>query len=108
MNDLKSNIKFNYLYRDGGNYKVWGSEILSNPDSISLIEVEARIREFLIDGEFFDPKYWKVKRLKHDDWVPELDHTWNEFESIEITDEDPTVDFSITEFLERIAQAPRY
>lgn len=108
MSDSKSNIKFNYLYRDGGNYKVWGNEILSNPDSLPLAEVEEKIRKYLIDGEFFDPKYWKVKRLKHDDWVPELDHTWNEFESIEVTNDKPTVDYSITEFLDRIAHAPVY
>ena len=108
MSASKSNIRFNYLYRDAGNYKVWGSEILSNPDCISLVEVETKIREYLIDGEFFDPKYWKVKRLKHDDWVPELDHTWNEFESIEITSEEPTVDYSISKFLEQIELAPKY
>lgn len=108
MNDSKSNIKFYYLYRDGGNYKVWGSVILSNPDSLPLAEIEGKIRKSLIDGEFFDPKYWKVKRLKHDDWVPELDHTWNEFESIEITDEEPTIDFSIVEFLDQISCAPKY
>jgi hypothetical protein len=108
MSDSKSNIKFNYLYRDGGNYKVWGSEIFSNPDSLLLNEVEERIRKSLIDGEFFDPKYWMVKRLKHDDWVPELDHTWNEFDSIELTQEEPTIDCSITEFLDRVAHAPAY
>jgi len=108
MSASKSNIRFNYLYRDAGNYKVWGSEILSNPDCISLVEVETKIREYLIDGEFFDPKYWEVKRLKHDDRVPELDHTWNEFESIEITSEEPTVDYSVAKFLEQIELAPKY
>ena len=107
MNDSKTNIKFNYLYRDGGNYKVWGNEIISNPYSLPLAEVEVRIRKSLIDGEFFDPKYWKVKRLMHNDWVPELDHTWNEFDSIEMTIEEPTVDYSITEFLDKIAHAPK-
>jgi hypothetical protein len=108
VRNSKTNIKFNYLYRDGGNYKVWGSEILSNPDSILLVEVEQRIRKSLIDGEFFDPKYWKVKRLKHSDWVPELDHTWNEFDSIEMTLEEPNVDYSITSFLDEISLAPKY
>jgi hypothetical protein len=108
LKDSKNNIRFNYLYRDAGNYKVWGSEILSNPDSISLNEVEERIREYLIDGEFFNPKYWKVKRLKHDDWVTELDHSWNEFDSVEITAEEPTVDYSVTEFLDEITHAPKY
>lgn len=108
MCDSKNNIKFNYLYRDGGNFKVWGSEILTNPDSFHIGMIEERIRKSLIDGEFFDPIYWKVKRLKHEDYVPELDHTWNEFESIEITGMEPTVNYSITEFLDAISHAPRY
>ncbi|MBL7871256.1 MAG: hypothetical protein JNM78_06580 [Cyclobacteriaceae bacterium] len=99
MNVSRSNIKFNYLYRDGGNYKVWGSEVFSNPDMIQLNYAEEKIRKSLIDGEFFDPTYWKVKRLKYEDWVSELDHSWNEFDSIENTLANPTTNYSITEFL---------
>jgi hypothetical protein len=108
MYALKHNIKFNYLYRDGGNYKVWGNEVFSNPDSLSLDNVEMIIRKSLIDGEFFNPTHWKLKRLMHEDWVPELDHCWNEFDSIEYTTIDPTTNFSITEFLNLIASTPKY
>jgi hypothetical protein len=104
----KSNIKFNYLYRDAGNFKVWGCEVFSNPDLLELKTIEDRIRTALIDGEFFDPKKWGLKRLKHDDWIPELDHTWNEFESIEITNEAPTVDLTVTSFLNAISIASNY
>ncbi len=107
MSVLKNNIKFNYLYRDGGNNKVWGYEVFSNPESFELTIVEEKIRRSLVDGEFFDPDFWKVKRLKHEDWIPELDHTWNEYNSIEFTDENPTISFSITEFLNVIAKIPQ-
>ncbi len=108
MSDLKNNIKFSYLYRDAGNYKVWGYEVFSNPDFLSLNIIEQAIRTSLIDGEFFDPDDWKVKRLKHDDWIPELDHTWNEFDSIEFTDENPTINISINEFIKKISKIPKY
>ncbi len=108
MSDSKNNIKFNYLYRDGGNFKVWGCEIFSNPDSIETDNIEARIKQSLIDGEFFDPEKWGVSRLKFDDWVPKLDHTWNEYDSIEITNEEPTIHYSINQFLEVIRKAPKY
>lgn len=108
MSDLRNNIKFNYLYRDAGNFKVLGYEVFSNPDCLELATVEEKIRQSLIDGEFFDPKYWKLKRLKHDDWIPELDHTWNEFDSVEITEEDSTFNFSVSEFLKVIGNAPKY
>jgi hypothetical protein len=97
MENLNNN-KFNYLYHDGGNYKFWGYEVFSNPKSLELAAVEEKIRESLIDREFFDPGHWRIKRLKHDDWIPELDHAWNEYNSIEFTDENLTVDSSIAEF----------
>lgn len=55
MRDLKNNIKFNYLYRDGGNYKIWNNEVFPNPQSLTLTEIDNGIRNELIDGEFFDP-----------------------------------------------------
>lgn len=108
MSDSKSNIKFKYLYRDAGNYKVWGFEVFSNPYSLTLDHIEQVIRKSMIDGEFFDPVHWKVRRLKHEDWNPELDHTWNEFDSIEYTCEFQTSDISIDKFLESASMAPKY
>lgn len=108
MSVLRNNIKFNYLYRDAGNYKVWGYEVFTNPQSIELIAIEEKIRKALIDEEFFDPQYWKVKRLKHEDWIPELDHTWNKYDSIEYTNESPTLPISMSEFIELISKIPRY
>jgi hypothetical protein len=35
------NIKFNYLYRDGGNYKNYSSVIFRNPTNTDLAELEA-------------------------------------------------------------------
>ena len=108
MSDSKNNIQFNYLYRDGANYKVFGCEVFSNLNSFSLELVEKEIRKSLIDGEFFDPDYWKVKRLKHDDWIPEFDHTWNEFESLAFTQEQITIEITIDEFLKLISKVPKY
>lgn len=104
MRDLKNNIKFNYLYRDGGNYKTWNNEVFPNPQSLTLTEIDNGIRNELIGGEFFDPLKWKVKCLRHKDWIDELDHTWNEYDSVEFTDEPPTVHFSISDLLLIIKQ----
>jgi len=71
MSDLESNSKFNYLYRDGANYKVWGYEVFSNPELLTRESIERGIRSLLIDGEFFDRNLWRVKRLKQNDWIPE-------------------------------------
>jgi hypothetical protein len=97
-----ANIKFNYLYRDGGNYKVYGSHVFENPENVAVIDIEEAIKRSLIDGEFFNPKEWDLVPLKFDDWNQELDHLWNEFESIELTAEESTANKSIKRFLERI------
>jgi hypothetical protein len=93
------NIKFSYLYRDAANYKVYGSVVFSNPEKLSLPEIETQIRAKLIDGEFFDPVEWNVPRLQILPLDEELDHAWNEFESIEESDEEPNAGMSIEAFL---------
>lgn len=97
-----TNIKFNYLYRDGGNYKIHGSEFFTNSGNLSVDEIERIVKEALIDGEFFDPKKWDIQLLKFDNWDSELDHFWHEFESVELTSEQSTSDNSIADFLETI------
>lgn len=97
-----TNIQFNYLYRDAGNYKVYGTEVFSNPNRLTLVEIEDKIKRSLIDGEFFDPKKWDLPRLGFSDWDDEIDHTRNELESVEECAEEVTRG-KIEEFLRKIA-----
>jgi len=99
MNASKNNIKFNYLYRDAGNYKEFSEIIFINQDSKSLEEIELGIRRNLIEGEFFIPEKWNVPRLSFENYSPELDHDYHEFESLEITNEDSTESCDISTFL---------
>jgi hypothetical protein len=108
MSSSKSNIQFNYLYRDAGNYKVSGRVIFSNPEGLSLEGIEREIRAALIDQEFFDPAAWALPKLGFDEENPELDHGWNEFESVEQTEEEPTLEHTVSHFLEKITNVPRY
>jgi len=98
MNVSNHNIKFNYLYRDAGNYKLFGSLVFSNHDSLSLEYIELTIRENLIEGDYFVPEKWYVPRLSFENYSPEFDHDYHEFESIELTDEIPSK-CDISEFL---------
>ena len=52
-----------------------GFVIFTNPNEYSLEFIENKLRKSLIDSEFFDPKDWKLPRLKFDDCFPDLDHT---------------------------------
>lgn len=101
-----ANIKFNYLYRDGSNYKSWGDVVFSNPESLIAKEVETRlINAFLPDKQF----------IAHQISVPEkflfltgkitsYDHCYHEFDSVEVCDEVSTDDLgrSISGFLREV------
>ncbi len=76
------NIKFSYLYRDGGNNKNYGFLIFSNPDDIDLLEFENIIKSKLIDGIWFYVNEWKLPDLNFKQWDDEIDHIWHEFERV--------------------------
>jgi len=100
------NVKFNYLYRDAGNNKTQGFIIFPNPQKLSVSFIEEELRKFLIDSEFFDPSEINVPRLIHKDYSydPELDHAWNEFDSVEQTNEAASDERNIGDFLQIISQ----
>jgi hypothetical protein len=88
-----ANIQFNYLYRDGGNYKKYNSIIFANPTNISLTELSSRIQSKLLDERWFYAEQWNLPDLRPETFDPDTDPTWHEFESIVHTDE--SVNFHI-------------
>ena len=105
------NIKFNYLYRDGANYKSWGEVVFSNPDQLTVNEIEAKLIEgFLPDKLFianqvFIPEQFLFTSGK----FTKFDHCYHEFDSVEICEENPTDGFerSINDFLKVIEQVSK-
>ncbi len=98
MNQTNANIQFNYLYRDASNYKNYGAVIFTNPNNLSVADIEGQIKQYLIDGEFFDITGLGIPHLYFDNLI-EDDHTWREFVSVEVIGEDPTDGRGIEEFL---------
>jgi hypothetical protein len=96
------NIKFNYLYRDSGNYKKYGSVIFANPNNIRLLEFEALIRSKLIDEIWFYADEWGLPEIFTKIIDFRVDPTWHEFESIEFTDKRATKKMELHEFLKLI------
>ena len=75
-------IRFNYLHRDSGNWKKFGRKKFSNPDQLTIEEIEQRIRQNLIDQEYFYPDQVGIKKFKFHKYLD--DYSWYEFESVEI------------------------
>lgn len=89
-------IRFNYLHRDSGNWKKFGSKKFSNPEQLCVDEIELLIRQNLIDQEYFYPEKVGIKKLKFHRYLD--DYSWYEFEAIEAID----LEIDIAERIESI------
>ncbi|MCG3167897.1 MAG: hypothetical protein POELPBGB_03697 [Bacteroidia bacterium] len=96
------NIEFNYMYRDGANYKQFGSVVFVNPDNISVAEIEMQIKELLIDGEFFDYKKWSIPSIHKYPYDSEIDHDWYTFEGLLTTENSANDKRTVRDFLKEI------
>lgn len=101
MKDSGNNLQFHYLYRDAGNYKQFGQIILSNPNGLTPEEATMQLKKGLIDGEFFYAEEVHVPPIRFDEYDPELDHQWHEFEKFTRTDHPVTSPVSVEIFLKR-------
>jgi hypothetical protein len=96
-------IRFNYLYRDSGNYKKFGSKLFTNPDHLTNDVIEYNIQLHLISHEFFYPDCLGIKKFKSH--RHENDYSWYEFESIEMLEkiDNPKMKMeSINSFLSKL------
>ena len=102
------NIKFSYLYRDGGNYKRHASVVFSNSDELTVDVVKEALAEaFLPDGLFV------ARQIR----IPEAflfergnansdDHCFHELDSVEVCLETATdvCSRSIGQFVAEVKQ----
>ena len=85
--DSLVNVEFQYLYRDAGNFKNFGSVIFANRGGIDVASVEEAIRSAIFENQF-DAASLKVPELffKEFPYDPELDHPLHEFACLIATD----------------------
>jgi hypothetical protein len=86
------NIKFNYLYRDGANYKSWGEVIFVNSEKIPLDEVNKTLASAFLSGELFVASQISIpeKFLFFNGKFTQYDHCYHEFDCVEVSEESPT------------------
>ena len=102
----KRNTKFEYMYRDASNYKVWEDVVLEG--LLTKDEKEA-IQSKLYDGELFVPEAVGVDALQTREWeLNEDDHPYHEFVSLSDTEEDADYGMpSAKEFLSKFMSMDR-
>lgn len=102
MTPSNPNISLRYLYRDGGNYKNYGTVVFANPLGRSLSEVDALLQSRLIESMFFVAADWGVPDLHFTEYPydEETDHDWHEYGGVSETTEAASEDLEA--FLENI------
>ena len=100
---MAKNIRFHYLYRDSGNYKIFGFKDFSNPNELTLQEIERRITQKLISGEFFYPNESGIEKFQiHSNCD---DYSWYEFETLEFVEGNKPLK-TIDEFIAGLSSKP--
>jgi hypothetical protein len=92
------NTKITYLYRDAGNYKTRGEEVIEG--TLTLCQ----LTPFLIDTEFFIPHDIGLPNLQPHPWN-EDDHDLHTVEEMKATQNKPTVDISAETLLSNFRKA---
>ena len=102
------NIRFEYLYRDAGNFKNWGEIIFSNKNNYDADYLEKQARAVLIDKEFFSANKANIPNLQFHKYIESLDHGWHEFYSFQPSSEETNdlCDRDIVEFIESLKCVP--
>lgn len=101
------NVRFEYLYRDAGNFKNWGEIVFSNPRNISADFVAAMAEKVLIDQAYFLASKAGVPDLHFVEHDEDLDHDWHEVYVFQATDEAPNdpQGRDVEEFIESLQRA---
>lgn len=101
-----NNIKFIYLYRDGGNFKSWGEVIFSHIDALTITEIETRLLRAFLPGKHFIASQISIteKFLYSSGDFTKHDHCYHEFDCVELCGEEPTdsLERTITDFLQDV------
>jgi hypothetical protein len=103
------NVRFEYLYRDAGNFKNWGEVVFSNPHNINSSLVATMAKKVLIDQAYFVATKADVPDLHFREHDEQLDHGWHEFHSCQPTEDAPNDPHgrNIEEFIESLCDASK-
>lgn len=83
------NIRFEYLYRDAGNFKNWGEVVFSNPRNFTADSIALMADPALIDHVYFVAAKVDIANLHFAEHIDELDHDWHEVHAFQTTSDPP-------------------
>ena len=106
-----NSIRFNYLDRDGSNYKSWGEVLFLNPENLALIEIEIKLLDAFLEDKQFIASQISIpeKFLFINGKFTRDDHCYHEFGCVEVCEEDSADSSgrSIADFLRDVETASK-
>jgi hypothetical protein len=101
------NVRFEYLYRDAGNFKNWGELVFSNPHNIEVDVVASMAENAFIEKTYFIASKVHIPDLHFEKYNKQLDHGWHEFHTFVATEEtaNDLLGRNIEEFIESLRYA---
>src|SRR5450432_977249 len=103
-----SNVRFQYLYRDGSNYKKWGDVVFSNADDLSVESILKSLQQSFSDDGLFIAHQVRIPEifLAREYAFNEDDHCFHEFADVEVAPDAPNDSYkrSIGEFMAEVAK----
>lgn len=103
------NTRVEYLYRDAGNNKVHGDEVVAgglSEEGLRVIEgALSRFPEHGFIPEKVGLPVLSDKFVSGGGFDPDLDHCWHEWEGAKSTDDVPTVQMGVEELVAAFEQA---
>ena len=94
----QTNTKITYKYRDAGNYKTWGEEVIEGTLTLN------QLAPYLIDTEFFIPRDIGLPDLQPQPKT-EDDHDLHTIEELTETTEKPTIRINAETLINNFKQA---
>ena len=108
MGSTMSNIRVHYLYRDGSNYKKWGSIVFHDPDDFSVESIQRQLQSAFSQDGLFIAHQVRVPEifLASEDRLTSDDHCFHEFWAVEKTSDAPNDPYrrSISNFLTEVSK----
>jgi len=87
-----NSIRFNYLYRDGSNFRSVGEVVFGNPNNLLASHIESKLVSAFLPDKLFVASQIVIPEvfLFVDGKVTSSDHCYHEFVSIESCHEEST------------------
>jgi hypothetical protein len=106
-----NNVRFQYLYRDGANYKKWAEVVFSNKEALPVEGVNRSLRNAFLPDALFIARQIRVPEvfLTADYPLTPDDHCFHEFYSVEATADPPTDEHerSLERFVDEVTREAR-